>query len=118
MNILVVDDDEPSFLLVARKLEREGFTVYPAADALQALAVLDQEPIDAVVTDLRMPFLDGRALVARLRGDPRFRSLPVIVLSAFASDDEFEAVLREGASMMLTKDVPMEQIATILRFAA
>lgn len=118
MNVLVVDDEEPQYVLLARRLERDGFNVFPAADALQALAVLEVDPIDAVVTDFRMPHVDGRELVARLRDDPRFRSLPVIVRSAFATEDQAESILREGASMMLGKDVPVEQIATLLMFAA
>lgn len=118
MNVLVVDDEERAYELIARKLEQNGFEVFPAADALQALAILETDRIDAVVTDYRMPHLDGRELVAQLRADPRFRTLPVIVLSAFASEDDAERIMREGASLMLGKDVPVEQIAMLLQFAA
>lgn len=118
MNILVVDDDEAAWLTVSRRLERDGFTVFPAADALQAIAVLEHDPIDLVVTDLRMPHVNGAELAAYLRSDPRFRNLPVIVLSAFATDDEAEEVLRQGASMMLPKEIPLDQLVTLVHFAA
>lgn len=119
MNILVVDDDEAAWTMVSRRLERDGFNVYPAADALQAIAVLEHDPIDVVVTDLRMPHVDGGELAAYLRNDPRFRNLPVIVLSAFNGDEETEEVLRQGASMMLPKELPsLEQLVTLVRFAA
>lgn len=118
MNILVVDDDEPSWELLSRRLEQDGFQVYPAADGLQAIAVLEHDPIDLVVTDLRMPHMDGAELTRYLRAQPRFQKLPVIVLSGYASEDESEAVLREGASMMLSKEIAVEQLVTLVRFAA
>jgi CheY-like chemotaxis protein len=117
MNILVVDDDEAACELMSLRLEGQGFNVLPAADALWALAMLEHETVDAVVTDLRMPHLDGGELSAHLRGDARFRDLPIFVLSAFATDAESEQVLRQGASMMLPKEMPVEQLATLMRFA-
>lgn len=117
MNILVVDGDEAACEQMSQRLEHQGFNVLPAADALWALAMLEHEAVDAVVTEWKLPHLSGGQLAAHLRRDPRYRDLPIFVLSAFSSETESEQVLREGASMTLSKETPVEQLASLMRFA-
>jgi CheY-like chemotaxis protein len=78
--ILVVDDEPAVRDLVSGLLEDEGYTVHTAPDGLAAVEVVARESPDLVLTDLYMPGLDGRELIARLRREwPR---LPIVVLSA------------------------------------
>ncbi len=117
MKVLVVDDDVSVAEMVSRFLSKEGFEVSTALDALQALAVLDADKVDAVVTDLMMPHLDGRELVRRIRANPKTHDIPVILITAYYRDEVVDAVLREGASLFLPKPIDLPMLATMLRFA-
>jgi CheY-like chemotaxis protein len=77
-----------------------------AADGQEAVELLETEAIepDAIVLDLMMPRMDGWSFLDRLRGDPRFRDLPVVVASAFAGQ------LPAGADAWLQKPFELEQL--------
>lgn len=76
--ILVVDDDEETLELYNVYLG-PGFDVVEARDGVEALAKVEQQSIDLVITDFHMPNMNGLELIRRLRADPRFERLPVIV---------------------------------------
>ncbi len=88
MKTVLVVDDEPSVrLALAAGLtdRRRGVKVATAANGLEAIAVLDSERVDLVLTDLRMPEMDGFELLAHLRR--HFASLPVVVMTAFGGNE-------------------------------
>lgn len=78
--VLVVDDDEPVRAVITALLSDEGYGVRSAHDGLEALAILGAAPIDAVVSDVKMPRLDGFGLVRRMR--ERGYATPVVLMSA------------------------------------
>ena len=78
--ILVVDDDRSLCDLITDLLAGEGYAVSCAPDGLEALAAVERDPPDLIVTDVHMPRLDGRGLVARLA--ERRLGIPVILMSA------------------------------------
>ena len=85
MTILVVDDEEDCIATLALALETlPGVVIHPALSAEAALADLENGTFSAVITDVHLPEMTGLELVARIRENPRFRSLPVVVLSADA----------------------------------
>ncbi|HXS97576.1 MAG TPA: response regulator [Candidatus Limnocylindrales bacterium] len=103
--ILVVDDDQSNREILCRRLAREGFATASETGGEAALARLKQEKFDLVLLDLVMPEMDGFEVLARLRSDPAFRDLPVVVLSAM--DDLQNAVrsIEMGAEDFLAKPV-------------
>ncbi|MGC4113528.1 MAG: response regulator [Myxococcales bacterium] len=117
VRILVVDDDLELCTLLSRFLERHGFDVTSAGDALQALDALEREPIDFVITDLMMPMVDGLAFLEAVRSDPRRKNLPVIFVTAYPDDRKAEESLRKGAAFFLPKPVDFDRLLTIIRFA-
>ncbi len=101
--ILVVDDDEENRELLARRLTRQGHQVRVATGGLEALALLQSEPVDLVLLDVMMPDLDGPAVLERLKQDPERRHIPVLMISAL---DETASVVRSielGAEDYLPK---------------
>ena len=86
-NVLVVDDEYASLEVLALMLTAEGFRVFTANDGEQALQQLATAPIDVVITDYKMPKMDGSELCLRMLSDPRFRSIPVIFTSATYRQD-------------------------------
>ena len=106
--ILVVDD-EPSARRGLEKLLRQvGYAVDTAKDGKEALAVASEHPPDVVVTDLRMPEMDGMALLGKLReSDP---DLPVIVATAFGEVSSAVTAMRAGAADYLTKPIDFDAL--------
>lgn len=91
MKVLIADDDPTTRELLAELLGSEGHEVHVAGSGASALAALETFPAELALIDLYMPNLDGRQFLAVLRADPRWRSLPVVVLTA-ASDDLLSGV--------------------------
>jgi CheY-like chemotaxis protein len=117
VHILVVDDSATSRTFVKNVLEGAGYTVTPVSDGADALVVLAREQIDLVVSDVEMPCLDGLALTARVRGHPRLRTLPVILVSGLESEADRARGLQAGADDYIprTELDELRLLETVLR---
>ncbi len=104
--ILVLDDEERMATLLARSLQRSGYSAEPATDPAKALELLKAERFDVLVTDLRMPGLDGIEILSRAkRIDP---DIDVILMTAYASVSTVREALKRGAVEYLEKPVSAE----------
>ena len=90
--VLIIDDDEGIRTALAELLELSGYQVAVAADGQEGLELLavGLEP-NAIVLDLMMPRMDGWTFLSRLRADPKFHEMPVVVTTAVASESPAEA---------------------------
>lgn len=105
--VLCVDDEPLMLRLASRLLERMGLVATTASGPAAALKLFDAERFDLVMTDIRMPGMDGHEFLAAIRArDPQ---IPVIVASGHASLDNAIRALREGASGMLLKPFTAEE---------
>ena len=86
-NVLVVDDEYASLEVLALLLSGEGFRLFTAADGQEALERLAETPMALVITDYKMPRMDGSELCLKMLGDPRFQHIPVIFTSATYRQD-------------------------------
>jgi len=84
--ILVVDDEEAIRTLLKEELEDEGYKVLIATDARDALKIVEAEPLDLVILDIRMPGMDGLEALPRILGLKE--GLPVILNSAYSQFQE------------------------------
>lgn len=92
--VLVVDDDVEVRRLLVRRLSRLGYDVVEASDGIEALALVEQETPDIVITDMSMPRLDGAGLIEAIRRvDPE---IPVIVLTGYGTLDNAIQAIRKG----------------------
>jgi DNA-binding NtrC family response regulator len=108
VRVLVVDDEQSARSGMERLLRQEGYTVDTAADGASALGVAAEHPPDVVVTDLKMPGMDGLELVAKLRAqDP---DIPVIVVTTFSDVASAVGAIRAGAEDYLTKPVDFDAL--------
>ncbi len=113
--ILVVDDEVNLRRVLGAVLERAGYDVLVAGDGNEGLAVLANHHIDVVVTDLRMPGLDGMALLREAqRIDP---DIPVILLTAYSTVDNAVEALKSGAFDYLTKPFEQSDVLSIVHKA-
>ena len=114
--MLVVDDDARNIFALTTLLENEGMTVLSATNGRQAIQLVDQTPgLSAVLMDIMMPDMDGYATIREIRQDPRFRSLPIIALTAKAMKGDRERCLHAGASDYIAKPVDARQLLSLLR---
>ncbi len=113
-SILVVDDDDTMRLAMGRVLERGGFEVTRCRDGREALAALGRRPWDGMVTDVRMPGIDGRELLSRaLAIRP---GLAVVMVTAFGTvEDAVDAVRRGAADYLLKPFAPEALLAAVRR---
>lgn len=109
--ILVVDDDVLIREALAVVLEMAGYTVAQAADGLHALESLAARPADLVVTDLRMPRMDGYGLVSRLRR--RRPRVPIIVLTGEAPGREMKALAGGNGDRIAVLHKPVVESALL-----
>jgi CheY-like chemotaxis protein/GGDEF domain-containing protein len=115
-SILVVDDDRFTTYIVKGMLIAAGYKVYLAHDSDTALSIAREKRPDLVTVDLRMPGVDGLALVEILKHDPETRKTPVVVLSISDDRERAQAV---GADAYLSKPVDMGPLAeTIAKLLA
>ena len=106
--ILVVDDEEQMRDLLAKVLERKGYQVSVCGDGAEALALLEREPADLVVTDVRMPGLNGmEALRAIKELNP---DIVVLIMTAFGSIDQAVQAVKEGAYDYINKPFKIDEI--------
>ncbi len=102
-NILVVDDEHLVRKALSRYLLKMGYTVDIAEDGTIALDKLDKSPYDLVLTDLKMPNLDGRELLTIMA--EKFPDIPKIVLTGFGTTDDIILALKTGAYDFLSKPI-------------
>ena len=113
-HILVVDDDREIARLVRAYLEQNGYHVTTAFDGATALQAIQHEKLDLVVLDLMLPDQDGWDITRLLRGDTRYSSLPIIMLTARVDDMDKILGLELGADDYITKPFnPREVVARV-----
>ncbi len=106
--VLIVDDEPDMVENCARILRRAGFRCLGTTDARQALGLVETERPDVLLTDLKMPGMDGIEVLRRARElDP---TLPVIMITAFATIESAVAAIKEGAFDYLPKTFSVEQL--------
>jgi DNA-binding response OmpR family regulator len=106
--ILIVDDEPSALVLLDMILKRDNYLVRKAATGKEALRLLDREDeqeCELIVTDIRMPEMDGRELVARLRGSPRTASIPVIMCTSTSDRTTVIALVGQGVRDYIVKPV-------------
>ena len=104
--VLVVDDSPTQQLQIQMILEADGYRVSLAGDGIEALAEIERERPDLVVTDLQMPHMNGLELVSEIKS--RYPMIPVILATAVGSEMIAAAALQKGASSY----VPKSDLAT------
>lgn len=101
---IVFVEDNPVVLMAYRnRLQREGFNVEPAVDGLEAMKILTQSVPDLVVLDLMLPKISGVEVLKFICADPRYQTIPVIVLSTNSIIDTADDSVLERANKRLLK---------------
>ena len=113
--LLLVDDDASLLKLLTIRLKAEGFSILSAASADEALQVLRNNPVDLVLTDLRMEGASGLDLFTTIRHF--YPGLPVIIMSAQGTIPEAVSATQMGVFEFLTKPVDKNTLLKTIRAA-
>jgi DNA-binding NtrC family response regulator len=114
--ILVVDDEPNARSALAELLRDEGYVTEVAADGAHALRVLESFEPDVVLTDLKMPVMDGLTLLQRAR--PRCPHAAFLVMTAFGSIETAVSAIKQGAENYLTKPLDLDAVSALVMRAA
>ncbi|MEH2430337.1 MAG: HAMP domain-containing protein [Nostoc sp.] len=113
---LIVDDDMRNIFALTSMLERYQIEVIYAENGREGITLLENTPdIDVVLMDVMMPEMDGYETTRTIRQNERFKSLPIIALTAKAMQGDREKCIEAGASDYITKPVDTEQLLSLLR---
>jgi len=114
--ILVVDDDARNIFALSTLLENHEIEVLSATNGRQAIELIEEtEDLGAVLMDIMMPEMDGYETMREIRRSPKFRTLPILALTAKAMKGDREKCLEAGASDYIAKPVNSEQLMSMLR---
>ncbi len=106
--VLIVDDDEGIREVLQEIIQLFGFTCKTAESAAEALRLLKKEPFEIMVTDIKMPGIDGMELLRRAKGQSE--SLDIIMMTGFSGDYSFSDVVMAGASDIIPKPINLEDV--------
>jgi len=109
--LLVADDDEDILTLVQLRLSRSGYEVVVARDGEEALRLAREKQPDLAVLDWMMPKASGLEVLRAIRADAELRDIPVVLLTARASEADIEEGLAAGADDYIAKPFSPQELA-------
>lgn len=112
--ILVVDDNLANATLLTYVLELEGYDTRAAADADEALAILEHFSPELIMMDLQLPGMDGLELTRRLKADPRRRKILIVALTAYAMKGDEERALGAGCDAYVSKPIDTRAVPALV----
>ncbi len=113
--ILIVDDEPNIVVSLEWLMRREGFDTLVAGDGEAALAAVEQGAPDLVVLDVMLPTMNGFEVCRRIRSDPRFGRVKILILSAKGRDTEVAKGLGVGADAYVTKPFSTKDLVAQIR---
>lgn len=117
MKVMIVDDQEINRLLPKAILTRMGAEVREAGDGRRALAMLNDENVDAVLLDISMPGMSGTDVCRTLRADPRFAGLRIVAYTAHAFQSQCDEIMAAGFDQILVKPIQKDALLAALATA-
>lgn len=115
-NILIADDDPAILWLIRTLVEGEGFSAVTAMDGKEAYRILKSDKaVIAAIVDIKMPYIQGTDLVRFMQSDEKFKTIPVIMMTAEQSPKLPSKSLASGAVAFLPKPFSNSQLRTVLR---
>jgi DNA-binding response OmpR family regulator len=113
--ILIVDDEAGALTLIGIMLDRGGFSVVKASNAMMALDTLDTETPELIILDVMMPEMDGITLCQRIRERPATERTPILILSAKGDADSIIRGIEAGANDYLPKPILHHDLVSKVR---
>jgi two-component system aerobic respiration control protein ArcA len=108
--ILVIEDDETMRMALKRILESEGYVLRLAADATELTSVLDDEPVDLILLDVGLPWINGFELAQLLKEHKDLKKIPLVFVSGKATEEDMKKAFDLGADDYIKKPFDVEKL--------
>ena len=112
--ILVVDDDQSLRSMLSFLLASLGYSVVEAGDGVEALAVVEQNSVTAILMDVLMPRMDGFEVCRRVKDDPATAHIPVVLVTSLTGHVQRRQGMEAGADEFVTKPVVVADLLSVL----
>ena len=113
--LLVVEDDPALAKVLQMRLQIEGFEVEVAGDGAEAMTMIGKQRPDLVVCDLMMPLMDGLEVTRAIKGNPKLKAIPILILTALKSAREMGELQKLGADVFATKPYNGKELTAQIR---
>jgi two-component system aerobic respiration control protein ArcA len=113
--ILIIDDDETMRLALKRMLESENYRVLSAEDASQLSVVLDDQPMDLIILDVGLPWINGFELAQMMKEHEDLKRIPIVFISAHKSDADVKRGFEVGAADYIKKPFDVAQVKKTIK---
>ena len=113
MKIVIADDSRTARFLILQYLEMAGFfqaDFIEVESGREALDHLKENAVDLMITDYKMPEMDGLDLLRRVKASPKLHDLPVLVITSFANQAKIDELLENGAFAVLQKPLSLSKL--------
>ena len=108
--ILLVEDDEMSWDMLSRRLQRKGYEVVVAIDGEKAVEIARSESPEIILMDISLPVIDGWEATRRIKALPETRLIPIIALTAHAMSEDREKAMEAGCDDYDTKPIEFARL--------
>jgi PAS domain S-box-containing protein len=115
LRLLLVEDSSDVRFLIQQELEWAGHKVYPAPDGLAALEIAKRERPDMIISDIKMPYLDGYQFLKQVRAIPELARVPAIAMTGFGMARDIEQARSAGYSAHLVKPVDIDEMDKLIQ---
>ena len=114
---ILITEDSPTMrsLIISTLADLGDFEIVEAANGFEALRILPREKVDLVITDINMPDINGLELVSFVKNNPRYRSIPLFIISTKGRDRDREKGLALGADAYLVKPFAPEELQALVQ---
>jgi len=113
--VMIVDDSLTVRKITSRLLQREGFAVATAKDGMDALQLLSEQVPDVILLDIEMPRMDGFEFTKRIKGDPSFANIPIIMITSRTAEKHRNRAAELGVDLYLGKPYQEDELLKHLR---
>jgi two-component system chemotaxis response regulator CheY len=113
--IMTVDDSASMRQMVGFTLKQHGYDITEAVNGAEALKKLEKEKIDMLITDINMPELDGIGLVRKVRDNPAYKFIPIIILTTEFQAEKKEEGKAAGATGWIVKPFRPDQLVAVVK---
>ncbi|MCL2314356.1 MAG: response regulator [Proteobacteria bacterium] len=117
VKILVIDDDQAQALLISSYLSKHGYSVVAAFDPVEGMKQLLANDFQLVITDLMMPHIDGISFAEKIHAIERMKDLPIIMVTAYPSEELSEKSMRRGIALVLSKPINLSKLRDLVGFS-
>lgn len=111
-NILVVDDSDDLTHVIAEFLSIHGYHVFTANDGCDALERMEKKDVDAVVSDIHMPRMDGFTLMTEIKN--RYPETPIILITGFSVSEAKKMAFEKGADAFVAKPFHLKELKNVI----